>query len=142
MVKTIVVGFDGSPGSERALAAAKQLAQPPDGTRIALVHVVEWVGGKGGVYPLAIDEDRIDTEMKTKVEDLRAEGVEAEYLIEHVALGGPAKIIAEAAQRLDADLIVVGKRGHSPIADLLTGSVPSRLIDVAQRPVLVVPHVG
>jgi nucleotide-binding universal stress UspA family protein len=140
--KTIVVGFDGSSGSEEALATARELALTGVGMRIALVHVAEWVGGKGGVYPLAIDEDRIDAEMKAKVEDLRAAGVDGAYVIEHVTLGGPAKVIADAALRLDADLIVVGKRGHSPIADLLTGSVPSRLIDVAHRPVLVVPLVG
>jgi len=138
MYKKIVVGVDGSHDSEQALEMARSLAKS-DGAHIVLVHVVEWVGGKGGVYPLAIDEDRIDAAIKDKVDELAGEGINAEMLIEHVTFGGPAKVIADAARRLDADLILVGKRGRSPITDVLTGSVPMRLIDVAHRPVLVIP---
>ena len=48
--------------------------------------------------------------------------------------GGPIK-----ATEADADLIVAGTRGHSPVAGLLLGSVTQRLLHIARRPVLTVP---
>jgi nucleotide-binding universal stress UspA family protein len=55
-------------------------------------------------------------------------------------LGGPAHAIEEIAEKAGADLIVVGTRGHSPVAGLLLGSVTQRLLHIARRPVLVVPQ--
>ena len=54
-------------------------------------------------------------------------------------LGGPAQAIEEIADEARADLIVVGTRGHSPVAGLLLGSVTQRLLHIAGRPVVVVP---
>ena len=54
-------------------------------------------------------------------------------------LGGPAHAIEEVAAEADADLIVAGTRGHSPVAGLLLGSVTQRLLHIARRPVLAVP---
>ena len=57
----------------------------------------------------------------------------------NVMVGGPAHPIAEIAEEANADLIVAGTRGHSPVAGLLVGSVTQRLIHIARCPVLVVP---
>jgi nucleotide-binding universal stress UspA family protein len=54
-------------------------------------------------------------------------------------LGGPAHAIAEVAEQANADLIVAGTRGHSPVAGLLLGSVIQRIIHIARCPVLAVP---
>jgi nucleotide-binding universal stress UspA family protein len=56
-----------------------------------------------------------------------------------VRIGGPAHVIAEIADSVDADLIVVGTRGRAPVSEILLGSVPIQLLHVAHRPVLVVP---
>ena len=48
-------------------------------------------------------------------------------------------MIADAAREVDADVIVVGTRGHAPIAGLLLGSVTQRLLHIAPCPVLSVP---
>ena len=45
----------------------------------------------------------------------------------------------DTADRLAARLIVVGTRGESPFLGALVGSTPHKLVQVAQRPVLVVP---
>jgi nucleotide-binding universal stress UspA family protein len=42
-------------------------------------------------------------------------------------------------RRLAIDLLVVGNRGHGPIAGLFLGSVALRLIQTAPFPVLMVP---
>jgi hypothetical protein len=44
--------------------------------------------------------------------------------------------VAEAG---NADLIVVGSRGHSLVREVVLGGVPIRLPQIAHRPVLVVP---
>lgn len=52
-------------------------------------------------------------------------------------LGEPAAKIAEIADEVDADLVVVGSRGHSAIAGVILGSVAQRLPHMAHQPVLV-----
>jgi nucleotide-binding universal stress UspA family protein len=48
-------------------------------------------------------------------------------------------MIADLAREIDADAIVVGTRGHSPVAGLLLGSVTQRLLHIAPCPVVAVP---
>ena len=138
MFKTIVVAVDGSPDGDRALEFAMATAAE-QASRLVAVHVTEFVGGKGGVYPLAVDEDDVKVRIEAQVEKLRTEGLEAELVSHSVRLGGPAHVIAEVADSVDADVIIVGGRGRSPISDVLVGSVPTRLLQIAHRPVLVVP---
>lgn len=56
-----------------------------------------------------------------------------------VQSGDPDHVIATVAEELAADLIVVGKRGRSGIAELLTGSTAEAVCARAGRPVLLVP---
>jgi nucleotide-binding universal stress UspA family protein len=138
MFKTIVFGTDGSAGSNAAYELVRELATRT-GARVFAVHVVEMVGGKGGRYPLAADEDRIEDDVQRQVDELSEAGVGAEVIVERVDYGGPARVIADVAHKVGADLIVVGNRGRSPISELLSGSVPRRLLELARRPVLIVP---
>jgi nucleotide-binding universal stress UspA family protein len=57
-----------------------------------------------------------------------------------VMLGGPARAIAAIADKVDADLIVCGTRGHSAVGGPLVGSVTQKLLHLAKQPVLVVPE--
>lgn len=57
-----------------------------------------------------------------------------------VVLHGKASAeIARHSNGHEASLIVVGKRGQNPVADLLTGSTAAALCEIAGRPVLMVP---
>jgi nucleotide-binding universal stress UspA family protein len=56
--------------------------------------------------------------------------------------GDPARTILQEAERLDADLIVVGKRQHGMLERFLLGSVSQAIVNQAHRPVLVVPVSG
>jgi nucleotide-binding universal stress UspA family protein len=139
MFKTIVVATDGSPHGDKALATASEMARE-ENSRILVVHVVEFVGGKGGVYPMLVDEPEVKGRIRAAVDALKTDGMSAELLVQEVGLGGPARSIAAAAAAADADLIVVGSKGRSEIADIVLGSVPMRLLHIAHRPVLVVPR--
>lgn len=137
MFKTIVVGHGGTANADPALATARSLAAPD--AHLVVVHVVELVGGKGGIYPLDVDEDEIRAGLEAQVSEMKTEGIEAELSVHYVQLGGPAHVIADEATRVGADLIVVGSRGRSAFTQLVVGSVPVRLLHLARCPVLVVP---
>lgn len=137
MFKTIVVGLDGSEGAERALPFAVELARR-DNAKIVIAHVEERILGKGG-GPLHADEEEVVANIRRQAEELAAEGIETRVETSDVMLGGPAHAIDEIANRVGADLIVVGTRGHSPVAGLLLGSVTQRLLHIASIPVLAVP---
>lgn len=138
MFKTIVVGLDGSENSKRAIPAAVELARQNDG-RIVFAHVDERVAAKGDMASLRADEDEIRAGIAREAERISAEGIDASVENAVVVLGGPAHAIAEIADEVDADLIIVGTRGHSAITGLLLGSVTNRLLHIAERPVLGIP---
>lgn len=137
MFKTICLALDGSENSKSAVGVAAELAEA-GGAKIVLAHVVELVAGKGGVVPVRIEE-AIEAELEEQLEALRGRGIEAELEITENILGGPARGVLEIAERVGADLIVCATRGHTALGGLLLGSVAARLVQLAERPVLVVP---
>jgi nucleotide-binding universal stress UspA family protein len=55
-----------------------------------------------------------------------------------VELGSPADVMCELARQLNAELLVVGARGHNAAQRFLVGSVSDRVVHHAPCPVLVV----
>jgi nucleotide-binding universal stress UspA family protein len=137
MFETIVLGLDGSEDSQRALPVAAELARR-EGARIVVAHIEQDVAGKGG-GPIPATEDEIQAEIRKRAEQLSSEGIDTSVEMRNVMLGGPAGPIADIAREANADLIVVGTRGHSAAAGVLLGSVTQRLLHRASCPVLVVP---
>jgi nucleotide-binding universal stress UspA family protein len=138
MFKTIIWATDGSEAADRALPTALELTAEANG-RLLVVHANERLGGRAGGAPVLADENDLRRELETKVNDLVESGVNASF---HVASGfsiDPADLIAEVAKESDADLIVVGTRGHGRVAGMLLGSVTQGLLHVAPCPVLAVP---
>ena len=138
MFSTIVVAMDGSEGAEKALAPATELAREGGG-KLVIAHVVEMIAAKGDMPPVHPDEAKIIEGLKKNAADLSAAGVETTFESETCVLGGPARGILDIADRVGADLIVAGTRGHSSITGLLVGSVTHRLLHISPRPVLVIP---
>jgi len=114
----IIVGYDGSDVSRRALDAAADLAGY--GSMISVVTV-----RNGEIGPEVARGAR---------EHLHLRHVEAAY---HEPVGEPAEQLVETAENVEADLIVVGRRNRSPLRALL-GSVSSRVVRRAPCDVLVV----
>lgn len=138
--KVIVWATDGSSGAEQAFKFAKGLAQA-DGGRLVVVHVKEMAipAGRGGKYPVKVNQDEVQAAIRKEVEDLKQEGLQATLQMADVMAGGAAYVIAEIANEEGADLIVAGTRGHGPLSGLLVGSVTQRLLQIADCPVMVVP---
>ena len=137
MFDTIVWATDGSPQADRALEVAETLARD-HAASLVVVHVVQhYATGNGlAVYP---DEDAVKAKLEQTVQQLAKDGFRPSLrIVDHVG-PQPAHEIADIARKEGADLIVMGTRGHGPIAGLLLGSVVMRLLHVAPCPVVAVP---
>jgi nucleotide-binding universal stress UspA family protein len=134
---TILIGWDGSDSSRMAIPVAADIARHY-GARLVLAHVEERVAGKGGVVPIK-DEGMLQAELEEQSRELSEQGIETAIETRAIVLGGPAHALEDLADSVDADLIVVGRHGHSPIAGLLVGSVTQRLLHISRRPVLATP---
>jgi nucleotide-binding universal stress UspA family protein len=132
----IVVGFDGSEHSYRALhvACTEALLR---GASLVVVHAYQY--GMFGTDPVGgWSVDALEREAHLTLEHaVRAasdEGVEAEGV---AMLESPAKALLREAD--GADLLVVGSRGRGKVAGALLGSVSTACVHHAPCPVLVVP---
>lgn len=142
-LSTVVVGVDGSDGSQRAADHAAAISQHW-GARLLIVTVVrtpEGWWGIGGAPPspdalaaaLTAGQQQILSEI---VEHLDLEGIEYELIEE---LGDPVGRLIAVCESADADLLVLGKRGAGLAERVILGSVADRLTHHAPCPVLVVP---
>jgi nucleotide-binding universal stress UspA family protein len=66
---------------------------------------------------------------------LRRSGVRYRTVMED---GRPSTVIARVADRVDADIVVVGRRGRGGVTELVLGSVSHELVLHSKRPVLVI----
>ena len=135
---TIVVGTDGSKGSGAALSEGFDLAKRL-GAKVLVVavtgHVSELLGGSVYEHKLSERLDRARAALDAARTMAEEAGVEAEF---EIFEGDAAEEIAMIAERRDADLVVVGTRGHGGIAGSLLGSVSADVVRRSKRPVVVV----
>ena len=135
-IRTIVVGVDGSDASVEALRRAQSLAVP---LAAKLVALASWDVPPvyDGYVAMGIDDFdvRAGEILKETVE--KAFGAETPDNVEtRLVQGHPRHTLLEASR--DADMVVVGRRGHGGFGGMLIGSVSSALVAHAHCPVLVV----
>jgi nucleotide-binding universal stress UspA family protein len=138
MFKTILWATDGSETAAKALPFALGLAEP-DHAKLVIAHVREIFVGRAGGYPVLADETELRERIKQQVADLQSVGREATFIVRTASSGHAARTIAEIADEVGADLIVVGTHGYGRIAGLLLGSVTQGLLHAGICPVLAVP---
>lgn len=138
MFKTILWATDGSETAARALPYALGLAEP-DKAKLVVAHAREIFAGRGGGYPVLADENELRAQIGRQVEDLRSGGLDATFIVRTCTAGHAERTIAEIAEEVGADLIVVGTHGYGRVAGLLLGSVTRGLLHAGVCPVLAVP---
>ena len=138
--KTIVVGVDGSPGSRTALTwAAAEAAD--HGADLVVLNV--W--GHTLLPPagsVSVSEHYVPDPSQRTSEDLlqvikEVLGEDPPVVVQpRVKQGNPAHLLIE--QAADADLLVVGTRGHGGFHGLVLGSISQHVAAYAKCPVTVV----
>lgn len=140
-MKRILIATDGSHSAHEALEFGLDLAAEQAATAF-IVHVTPAVdvmpySNFGYVAPALPHEftehDRESLEEAAELGAQKGVDVETELL-----KGNAADEIVAFADAIDADLIVVGSRGHGAIANALIGSVSRRVLHESRRPVLIV----
>jgi nucleotide-binding universal stress UspA family protein len=138
--KTIVVGVDGSPNSRTALNwAAAEAAD--HGADLVVINVWEHTlpppTGSVSVserYVPDPSQRTADDLVKVIQEEL---GEDPPVLVQpQVKQGNPAKVLIDQSE--NADLLVVGTRGHGGFRGLVLGSVSQHVAAYAKCPVTVV----
>jgi nucleotide-binding universal stress UspA family protein len=136
----IVVGVDGSPSSAAALRWASHQARA---TGACLRVVTSWGYPRAYGYDVAYMDDwhpeQAARDAQGEALSDAAEDLDGVTVQTTVAEGEPARVLLDAAK--EADLLVVGSRGHGELAGMLLGSVSEYCAAHAECPVVVVrPH--
>ena len=143
-IRRIAVGVDGSDSSAAAVKWAIRLAKGM-GSQVTAIFAVDIPAyfPEPEELPFVLD-DEWRAGMKAEFEDkwckpLKVAGVRHRAVMED---GRAATVIANVAERENADIIVVGRRGRGGVAELLLGSASHELVLHSRRPVLVVSAKG
>jgi nucleotide-binding universal stress UspA family protein len=139
-MERIVIATDGSPAAHEAVELGLELAAE-QGAEPIFVHVVPRVDvvpasgfGLTSAHVHEVTEsDRAPLEAAAEVAAQHGIGSRTELL-----QGSPVDEIVAYADTVDADLIVIGSRGHGAVLNALLGSVSRGVLHEARRPVLIV----
>lgn len=142
----ILLAVDGSVSSDRATELVSTFPLPPDSViRVVAVQqpyvdvlAMSWASvGTAGSGP-ETEEQRDARHLREAIERaevaLERPGVKLEGFL---LRGRPASAIVDEAGAMEADLVVVGSRGHGTIATMVLGSTAAEVVDHATCPVLV-----
>ena len=141
MFKKILVAVDGSDHAANAVRCAVEVARGTGATTITMLAVDGCRPLKGPLAEIAKLEDLGRSEVFTRV--LESAVINAQIpgdipVDQQVRMGDPADNILAEADRIEADMIIVGRRGLGAYAELLLGSVSRKVVHLAKVPVMVV----
>ncbi len=134
MYSTIVVGTDGSTTASEAVRHACTLALAM-GATLHVVHAFQAVSAlatlgpdAGAAAASAGLTEAVETQARQILEQAgvvaKSEGVTVET---HLCPGDAASALIDTAERVGADLIVIGNKGMSGVRRFVLGSVPNKI---------------
>ena len=143
MYNTILVPLDGSKRAEAILPHAEALAQC-HGAKVVFLEVVEAPPLAAGSEIAFFENFQEELEQRTKQArvylaglegEFREKGIEARVRVVH---GPVVEAILNAAERENADLIVLASHGRSGVSRVFYGSVAAGVLHRADRPLLII----
>ncbi len=139
--QTIVVGVDESEGAAVALRWADALVtdRKSRGLETRAIAVSAWRQPAFDILGGLTDLDAMEQAAAERLDRSLAALPSAGNFETSIRLGAPAEVLLDEAERLDADLIVVGTRGRGGLVELLLGSVSRSVAARSTRPVAIVP---
>ncbi len=140
-IRKILVPVDFSADSDQAVETATNLAETFK-ARLVLLHAYHLPAQLAMPDQVMVPReywDGIRAAAQNKLDEYREraakQGVEAES---ELVAEAPSFAIQQAAQRISADLIVIGTRGLTGLKHVLLGSTAERTVRLAPCPVLTV----
>lgn len=133
---TLIVGVDGSPDATRALDWAIDEARRRN-MRVLLVHGVEVGAAAASPYGTGMVLEQLEQAGRTVLVEAEQRVVAAGLPVDtRMEIGSGAHALIEASR--DADMLVVGSRGHGGFVGMLLGSVSAACTHHAHCPVVVI----
>ena len=142
MYEKILVALDHSPAAQTVFESALTLAKVV-GSQLILLHVLSQDAEDSPLSyaPMTISynpekleeyrqewekfEQECQEKLQSMAQQAQQEGVTAEFI---QTTGHPGRTICQYAQERDADLIIMGRRGHSSLSEMVMGSVSSYVV--------------
>jgi nucleotide-binding universal stress UspA family protein len=138
-LKKILIAIDNSEHSKKAVRSGIQLAKKLD-AQIALVCGVEYIVNTADNIIMPVEMLQLQKAEAQKALEETAKLYDGHHRVELFAPEGSAKDeILAAADKWNADIIVIGTHGRTGLSHLLLGSVAEYVVRHAKVPVLVVP---
>ena len=138
--RNVLIALELEPESDmRLLARARGIAEECPNAKLWLIHSVEHLSSYGAAYGVAAGID-VDAVLKTEAEQLMDKISNELHVPDErcIIIEGPAKhIIVEEAEKVKADLIIVGSHGRHGV-QLLLGSTANSILHNANCDVLAV----
>jgi nucleotide-binding universal stress UspA family protein len=135
--KNILIGYDGSAQSEKAVETGLALAQSLDAK--ALLFAVARPPEPATMVEVdaMLDDARehFEEQFRKIIQRAKELGVELQT---DIAIGHPVEQIVHRAETDHVDLIVLGRRGRSRFEKMLVGSTAEKVLRYAHCPVMVV----
>jgi nucleotide-binding universal stress UspA family protein len=142
-VRNVVVGVDGSDQSRHAARVGADIARK-NGATLHMVTIVRPPEGWWGIVgspptPSALSRSLAEAQreiLDSVVSDLDLGDLE---VVQIEDVGDPARMLLDYAEQVDADVMVIGRRGAGLIERIMLGSVANRLVHDSVCPVMLVP---
>lgn len=136
--RSLLVPFDGSESSKKALTRASALAKE-DGAVVSVVYVIPRYEEMVDFFKTEAISKSLYEEAEKLIQGARSMaaglGIEIKAVVQE---GHAGEKITEMAERLGNDLILIGTHGWRGVNKAIMGSTAERIIAYAQSPVLVV----
>ncbi len=142
--QSILYCTDFSPTADRAFNYAIDAARRRPGCALHLLHVIpepEAQFWKTYIYELDDIDAKAKSDVDAKIEQAYLSRVPPEMALNVVIrVGKVSAEILSVAEQLSVDLIILGRRGHSALGEVIFGGVTDRIVRKASCAVLVIPE--
>lgn len=138
----ILVAYDGSKASNKALDRAIELAKLSPDAVLDVIHAFDFprvfIGEGLAPLPPSLNNDYYNLAVQTT--DEAKERIQAAGVTANVDLiqGAAAEVLLDFAKENGSDIIIIGSRGLGGIREFVLGSVSHNVVQHAQIPVLIV----
>lgn len=139
----LLVAIDFSPVTDEIVQYVKEMGIKTK-PKIWLIHVVQpepdFVGYEVGPQTERDFIAKKFHEKHVKLQDIAKKMAHKSFSVTPLLLQGPTiKTILEEADRLEANMIVVGSHGHGMMYNVMVGSVSNGLLKNSPIPLLIIP---